>query len=85
LRFFTLYRFQGSVLSSELVHNTTLPIGCQHLFSSFFVFFEKSFVSRTFLLGKTNNALYASEHYHSPSTYQFAISLSLSPLIQIKL
>ena len=32
LRFFVLYRFQGSVLSSELVYNTTIQKECQHFF-----------------------------------------------------
>jgi len=30
--FIALYRFQGSLLSSELVHNTTPLFFCQHLF-----------------------------------------------------
>jgi len=47
LRFFTLYRFQGSVLSSELVHIITAPIGCQHLFSTFLKLFLILFKPRT--------------------------------------
>ena len=46
LRFFVLYRFQGSVLSrkfsvlsSELVHISTALKGCQHLFSLFLKLF----------------------------------------------
>ena len=37
--FLILYRFQGSLLSSELVHNTTCSLFCQHFFWSFFTFF----------------------------------------------
>ena len=37
--FLILYRFQGSLLSSELVHNTTCSFFCQHFFWSFFTFF----------------------------------------------
>ncbi|MEA4929202.1 MAG: hypothetical protein VB104_11085, partial [Candidatus Limiplasma sp.] len=32
LRFFALYHFQGSALSSELDYNTTQRTDCQHLF-----------------------------------------------------
>ena len=37
--FLILYRFQGSLLSSELVHNITPSFFCQHFFWSFFTFF----------------------------------------------
>ena len=37
--FLILYRFQGSLLSSELVHNTMHLFFCQHLFWNFFTFF----------------------------------------------
>ena len=36
LAFLCLYRFQGSVLSSELVYNTTGRGECQHFFYEFF-------------------------------------------------
>ena len=39
LRFFPLYRFQGSVLSSELVYNITIDTSCQHLFFVFLKLF----------------------------------------------
>ena len=49
LRFFPLYRFQGSALSSELVHNSTLSLFRQHLFSTFFEKFFNFLYSRTFV------------------------------------
>ena len=50
--FLVLYRFQGSVplaaLSAvRLVHNITIPKESQHLFSSFFHFFEHFLIFRT--------------------------------------
>ena len=39
LAFLALYRFQGSLLSSELVYITTVPNSCQHLFSIFLILF----------------------------------------------
>ena len=40
LAFLALYRFQGSLLSSELVYITTVPNSCQHLFSIFLILFH---------------------------------------------
>ena len=48
LAFLALYRFQGSLLSSELVHHSTVPLPCQHLFSNFLTSFLESCISRTF-------------------------------------
>ena len=38
----------SAVLSSELVHNNTVLLGCQHLFWNFFRFFWSFLYSRTF-------------------------------------
>ena len=46
--FLILYRFQGSLLSSELVHNTTHLFFCQHFFWNFFTFFAFFFHSLIF-------------------------------------
>ena len=53
LALLSLYRFQGSVLSKELVYLTKSPPLCQPLFALFFAFFLDFFRSRIY------NGLYA--------------------------